>query len=111
LFGSAFEHFLILEVRAAISYKQAAIPMRFWRTSTGSEVDLILGDDIAIEFKSSREVSDKHLKGLRALKEENLLRRYMVVSQDQRPRLTDEGIEILPRAEFLKQLWDGDLLR
>ena len=100
----------MLEARAAISYKQADLPMSFWRTSTGFEVDLILGSEIAVEFKSSREVSDKHLKGLRAMKEENLLRRYIVVSQDQRPRLTEDGIEKLPWTEFLNDLWDGDLL-
>jgi predicted AAA+ superfamily ATPase len=111
MFGPAFEHFLMLEVRSAISYKQADLPMSFWRTSAGFEVDLILGDEIAIEFKSSRDVSDKHLKGMRALKEEKITRRHLVVSQNARPRLTEDGIEILPWADFLNQLWVGDLFR
>jgi len=111
LFGPALEHFLMLEVRSAISYKQADLPMSFWRTSAGFEVDLILGEEIAIEFKSSRDVSDKHLKGMRALKEEKITRRHLVVSQNARPRLTEDGIEILPWADFLNQLWGGDLFR
>lgn len=41
----------------------AKLPL--WRTSKRFEVDLILGNEIAVEFKLSHEVSDKHLKGLR----------------------------------------------
>jgi hypothetical protein len=48
---------------------------------------------------------------MRALKEEKITRRHLVVSQNARPRLTEDGIEILPWADFLNQLWDGDLFR
>jgi hypothetical protein len=30
-----------------------------------------------------------------------------VISLDERPRLTDDGIEILPWQEFLVRLWGG----
>lgn len=109
LFGAAFEHFLLLESRAAVSYQRADLPLSFWRTASGFEVDLMLGDEIAIEFKSTHEVADKHLKSLRAFKEEQLARRHIVVSQDERPRKTADGIEILPWQVFLNALWEGEL--
>src|SRR5262249_39687514 len=52
LFGRAFEHFLLNEVRARLAYHGPDRPLAFWRTSSGFEVDLIVGDlDLAIEFK------------------------------------------------------------
>ena len=52
-------------------------------------------------------VSAKHLKGLKALKEEEVFKNYILVSLDQRKRTVD-GIEILPLEEFLERLWEGD---
>ncbi|HCU24680.1 MAG TPA: AAA family ATPase, partial [Deltaproteobacteria bacterium] len=52
-FGRQFEHFLIEEIRAYLSYREIHLPLSFWRTSTQLEVDLIVGDmESAIEFKS-----------------------------------------------------------
>ena len=34
-----------------------------------------------------------------------------VVSLDPRPRVTEDGIEILPYEVFAQRLWQGDLLR
>lgn len=60
----------------------------------------MMGDEIASEFKSTHEVADKHIKGLRAFTEEQLARRRIVVSQDERPRKTADGIETLPWLNF-----------
>ena len=38
LYGRAFEHFLLNEVRARISYGDLGIPLTFWRTHSGYEV-------------------------------------------------------------------------
>jgi hypothetical protein len=43
---------------------------------------------------------------VRALKEEGLLKHYVVVSLEPRRR-TVEGIRILPWQAFLAELWDG----
>lgn len=111
LFGRAFEHFLINEIRAFLEYRGFDHPLSFWRTSSGFEVDLIVGDlDLALEFKSSREVRGADLKGIRALKEENAVRRSVVVSREARPRTTEDGLEILPWREFATLLWSGALL-
>jgi predicted AAA+ superfamily ATPase len=110
-FGRAFEHFVIGELRAYLAYKRLDYPLRYWRTSSGFEVDLIVGDlDLAIECKSNREIRPGDLKGLRALKEETAPRRRLVVSRQEKPRITDDGIEILPWQRFCQALWDGELI-
>ena len=40
--------------------------------------------------------------------EEQLLDRYLVVCREPSPRLTTDGIEILPWTDFLEQLWKGE---
>ena len=47
------------------------------------------------------------LKGLRAVAEEGKLRRYLCVCLEPRRRRVD-GVEVLPYAEFLAALWNGD---
>ena len=110
LFGKAFEHFIILEIRSFLSYTRQNIPMFYWRSTSQFEVDLILGDIMAIEIKSTTLVQDKHLKGLRAFKEEGLVKTCLVVSLDEKVRQTKDNIHILPWREFLTKLWKGDLV-
>lgn len=109
LFGNAFEHFIILEVRAFLNYYRKDIDLHYWRSTSQFEVDLVLGTEIAIEIKGTHLVQDKHLKGLRALKEEGIHKRFLVVSLDLERRRTADGIEILPWKDFLKSLWNDEL--
>lgn len=107
-FGDFFEHFIAMELKAWIDYRNPRSSLQFWRSTSNFEVDFILNEKIAIEVKSSDNIQDKHLKGLRAFKEENLMERYIVVCQEQRARSKD-GIEILPWQNFLEELWSGKL--
>lgn len=68
-----------------------------------SEVDLVLGREVAVEFKATRQVLPKHLKGLRALRDEGLVREYWIVSQDTEERIVD-GIRVLPWQRYLEEL-------
>jgi uncharacterized protein len=107
-FGKAFEHLIYMELRAHAAYSEEFYPIAYWRTASGFEVDFIIGDgEIAVEVKSSEEVKRHHLKGLRAFKEEHSPRRAIVVSRDRTPRKTEDGIEILPWREFLRQVYRG----
>lgn len=109
-FGVCFEHFILQEVRAALSYSGSNSKMYFWRSQTGGlEVDLIIDQKVAIELKSTSKVQDLDLKGLKALKEEGLIKKYYLVSQDPISRISS-GIEILPYKDFLAALWSGKLL-
>ena len=106
LFGKCFEHLLFTELRAWLEYTRDTRPLTFWRDYNGHEVDFIIGDEIAIEVKSSELVVDKHCKSLRMLAKEIPLQKKIVVSMDPAPRLLND-IEILPWKEFLTRLWDG----
>jgi uncharacterized protein len=111
LFGRAFEHFICLEVLAHSSYSERFYPLSYWRTASGFEVDMVLGDhEVAIEIKAATQTRQRHLKGLRAFKEEYKARSFILVSLDPSPRLTDDGILILPWEEFLKRLWGGEII-
>lgn len=81
--------------------------------TTGVEVDFIVDDmAFAIEAKASRAAGPNHLKGLRELlREYPKVRRRFLVSLDPQPRVTDDGIDILPYQVFAQRLWQGDLLR
>ncbi len=108
LFGRALEHFIYMEILAHSSYSELNYPIAYWKTASGFEVDFVLGDhDIAIEVKSASMVGNRHLKGIRAFKEEYVARRYIVVSMDPHPRKTADGIDILPWNIFLDRLCEG----
>lgn len=104
-FGRTFEHFILNEVRSAISYQSSPAPISYWRTSSGFEVDLIVGDlELAVECKSSRRVRQDDLKGLRELRSEFAVGRAIVVCREESRRTTADGIEILPWQEFCAEL-------
>lgn len=104
LYGRAFEHFIILELRAYLSYRRIRQKLTYWRSKHGHEVDVLIGDDIAIEIKSSNKISEKHLKGLISLKEENIFNKYILVCNDHAERKVKD-VEILHWKVFLKKLW------
>lgn len=111
LFGKAFEHFIFMEIKAHSSYSDLFYPVSYWRTSSGAEVDFIVNNgEIALEVTSSRDVNYRQLKGLKTYKEEHSPRRSIVVSLGDKPRTTDDGIEIIPWRLFLEELNSGLLI-
>lgn len=110
LFGKAFEHLIALELRAWLSYNASRLPLQYWRSTSQFEVDFVIGNSCAVEVKASTQVTERHLVGLRALAEEQLVRRYYVVSRDANRRETRDNIIIYPWREFLQALWAGELV-
>jgi predicted AAA+ superfamily ATPase len=108
-FGRALEHLIFLELRAFLDYQRVDRPLTHWRTHAGQEVDFLVGDAVAIEVKGSGRISEQDLKGLRALSQEVKLRRRIVVCNERGARKADDGIEILPVAQFLDELWQGGI--
>jgi len=104
-FGEAFESFIFHELSTFIDYTEP-MPLAYWRSTSNFEVDFVLADTTAIEVKAKDPVGERDLRGVRALKEEALLKHYVVVSLEQRARTVD-GIRILPWRGFLDQLWAG----
>ena len=108
-YGHAFEHLVIQELRAWLSYTESDEDLAYWRTYSGQEVDVIIGDArVAIEIKSSEEVQSRHLKGLKAFAEENPEARLMIVSLDPIERKIG-NIECIYVLNFFHQLWNGGL--
>lgn len=108
-FGHAFEHLMIQELIAYLGYTDSPDTLSYWRTTSGYEVDVILGDaKVAIEIKSSEEVQSRHLKGLKAFSEEHPGARLIIVSLDRTPRVMN-GVEVLPATDFLHKLWNGQI--
>lgn len=103
-YGRAFEHFIIQECRALNSYLEKEWTLSYWRSHSQMEVDLCLGTDWALEIKAIDKVGPRHLKGLKALKEENIFKNYGVISLEKHKREV-EGITIWPWQEFFKFLW------
>jgi predicted AAA+ superfamily ATPase len=109
IFGRAFEHFIFQELIAHSHYSGLSYNIKYWRTTSGFEVDFILGDEIAIEVKGTDLVHHYQLKNLKAFNEEYKTKRSIVVSLDLRPRQID-NIEILPWKVFLDELWNGKVI-
>ena len=103
-FGEYFEHLICMELKSWIDYKHPRSKLTYWRSTSNMEVDFCIDEEIAIEVKSSSNVNEKHLKGLKALREEGIFNRYIVVCQEEHPRIID-GIEILPWKYFFEELW------
>ena len=108
-YGKAFEQFIALELRAYKSYFGKTDQIYFWRTSDQIEVDFIIGDHTAIEVKASKKVSTRDHKGLLKLKEEKIIKNFLLVSLDPIPMRFETGIEHIHIDEFQKRLWEGEL--
>lgn len=108
-FGKAFEHFILMELRAYQAYRAPDLPIAFWRTAGGYEVDFILGEkQVAIEVKGSARVHETDVRALRAFREDGPVRHSVVVSLERMPRTLDHGIVVLPWRTFLEGLWGGE---
>ena len=110
-FGQALEHYVLMEILAFRSYRERDVPVRYWRTKSGLEVDFVLGRDaeVAVEVKGTRRVRPDDLKGIRAFREEHRPRRAIVVSNDPAPRRTGD-VDVLPWRAFLERLWTEEIL-
>lgn len=105
LYGKAFEHFIIREVKSLLSYRQLDVEMYYWRSTSQYEVDLIISNLMAIEIKASKKVNESHLKGLKAFKEEGMVKNYYLVSNDPLERTID-GIELIHWKRFVELIWN-----
>ena len=107
-FGKSFEHYILMELKAYQAYKNPELDIRYWRTSSGFEVDFILGDmDLAVEVKASGRIHRGHTRGLKALQEEHSIGRTVMVSLEKQPRRIASSIEVMPWQMFLEVLWSG----
>jgi predicted AAA+ superfamily ATPase len=105
-FGEAFETYLMHELISYSDYVSGE-SLSYWRSTSGFEVDFLIGDHTAVEVKAKENVSATDLKPLRALSEEKKLKRYLCVSLEPRRRRF-ENVMMLPYRDFMEALWNGE---
>lgn len=109
-FGHSLENYILMELKAYQAYRNPELDISYWRTSTGFEVDFILGDmQVALEVKGSSKVHSAHTRGLKALLEEHQVEKAVIVALERHPRILEYGVEVLPWQDFLERLWTGKL--
>jgi predicted AAA+ superfamily ATPase len=109
LYGKSFEQFICMELRAYLGYRRKRLPLTYWRSKNGHEVDFLLGTRTAIEVKATRKISRNDFKGLKYLKEEGVFKNFILVSQDPVSTLTD-NILTIPWQKFLSDLWQDKFI-
>ena len=108
LFGKAFESWVHHEMRLWLRYREVPAALTYWRLASGIEVDFVIDDlSLALEAKSSRTITDAHLKGIRQLAVDQTVRQRAIVCLEPKRRVTNDGITIVPAgelADFLDEL-------
>ena len=112
LYGKALENWVFHELKCHSLYSEAFYELSYWRLANGAEVDCIAGDlALAVEVKASRQIKNSHLKGLRELiKDQPLTQKRMIVCLEDKERISDDGIYIMPAESFCRKLWQGQLI-
>lgn len=105
-FGEGFETYLMHELKSFSDYISGE-QLSYWRSTSGFEVDFIIGDHTALEVKAKKNLSPNDIKSLRMLAEEGKLKRYICVCMEPRKRKVG-NIDILPYKDFLELLWNGE---
>lgn len=113
--GKSFEHFIMMELTAYLSYHRQREKVCYWRTKTGLEVDFIIGEaKVAIEVKIDEQVHKHDIKGLIAFCEEHPHTTALVVSQDAKKRKIEldngQSVMVMPWKIFLAELWGGNII-
>ena len=98
-----------MELRAYLSYRRKKLPLTYWRSKNGHEVDFLLGTKTAIEVKATKKISRNDFKGLKYLKEEGVFKNFILVSQDPLSTLT-EDILATHWEKFLSDLWQDKFI-
>ena len=110
-FGKSLEHFIFMELKAFQAYRQPDLPIAYWRTSSGQEIDFILGNkEAAVEVKSSTRVHEGDLRPFCSLLEDGPVKKCLIVSLEQQPRKIHPHVQVVPWTLFLEQLWGGKLI-
>jgi len=104
LYGQSFEQLIYMELSAYLSYRNRKEKLRFWRSLDRHEVDFIIGDEIAVEVKSTRKINKDDFAGINALREEGILKAFFIVSNDP-VDIVKDGVNCLNWKTFLQRLW------
>lgn len=107
--GRLFEQLVVLETMRLLDYEEPEARLFYWRTSVGSEVDLLVELHgklrLAVEIKHKTRVVGPDLRGLRSFHEAHAGVPLVAVARVPEPfRL--EQVEVLPFENYAAQLVD-----
>ena len=112
--GPLLETFVLNELRAFLSYSGRHYRPHYWRSYDGAEVDVLCETPtgfVAIAIKSAARWDRRFNRGLHRVRQH--LDRHQTtcygVYLGQRAALWDE-VRVLPVLDFLKRLWNGEIL-
>lgn len=112
--GPLFENMLFNEIKAYLSYKKLRYKLYFWRNYDGVEVDLLCETKngfVAIEMKASYEWQKRFNRGLNRIQMElspNKIKCYGIYRGNRMANF--DNIDILPVSQFLKMLWNDNII-
>lgn len=112
--GTLFEGLVAQTIRAYRDYRKLCEDFYYWAPadSAGTEVDFLLtraDEYVAVEAKSGRQFSPTWCKGLRAVAPLRGLRRRLIVYPEGPALRTEDGVDVLPFADFCALLASGTL--
>lgn len=113
--GPLLETFILHELRAYLSYSGRAYTLHFWRTYDGAEVDILCETTEgyrAIEIKAASRWEKRFNRGLHRVRDAigaGKTSCYGVYLGEQHALWDD--IEVMPVIDFLKRLWNREILR
>ena len=112
--GPLLETFVLNELRAFLSYSGRHYRPHYWRSYDGAEVDVLCETPtgfVAIEIKAAARWDRRFNRGLHRVRQH--LDRHKTtcygVYLGQRAALWDD-VRVLPVLDFLKRLWNGEIL-
>lgn len=112
--GALMETYILHELRAYLEYSGLYYPIYFWSSHDQVEVDLFLETKkgyLAIEIKSSIRWDRSFNKGLNRIRDELGKKVKCIGIYRGNRALQSNQIPILPAMDFLKALWNGDLIK
>lgn len=112
-YGEMFETFVINEILKARDYAEKDDIFSYLSTHDGSEIDLLIERAnkviFLIEIKSSNSVSEKNVKTLSLFKKDFQGARALCLCQETRARQLENGIEILPWQDGIREIYSPSL--
>lgn len=107
-YGDLFEAFVISEIHRRIDYAEKQMRMSYLQTADGLEIDLLIERRgrvaFAIEIKSKKSLTVDDFSALRRVADDFSSARRLVLCQEERPRITEDNIEVFPWAEGIDEI-------
>lgn len=111
MLGAFWDTYIVMEVVKHFYAMGKSVPLWFWRTSTGKEIDLLIekgGRFIAIECKFTETPQNSSLKGIKAFIREygkDAIIAGYIVSKKPSPFTVDETILAIPGRDLENYLY------